>query len=340
MPKIHMRPAASAIAAINADSELKNLEISVQSIGQVVIAGILGTSVSRLEEAVRYNIPFVLDKANRDDGTELMPWQHQLNDAAMVQRASEIVRAAAAKKSNLGHMSSVELDFTAQRVVSHVKDRIIEQGLHIYPQKWLFDTSRPLNDRLSLLKAMTNPHFGPQSASTAIASGLMPRLPAYSVPDFVRMLDASWIGSTFQVPNRNLHDWIALREPYLVEFPLPSIAAGKAARTDSISRSTGSEKIEFGLGFMLVEVDEKFDQFCVVTPMLFAHRTAAESVPKYSKGYVLKSYSRAYAKEYKQLADLLRNPGSTKVARLLVCPDCGAIYSKDHVGLPHTSCAS
>jgi hypothetical protein len=212
-------------------------------------------------------------------------------------------------------------------------------GLHVYSQKWFFDSSRTVSDRLGLLQAMANPYLGPQSASTAIASGLMPSLPAYTVPGFVRMLDASWKGVSFQVTNRNLRDWIALRRPYLVEFPLPNVAAGKTSRTDRINKTGAGESIELGLGFMLVEVDEQFDQFRVVTPMLSARRTKQQQEP-YSKLYILKSYSRSYVKEHKQLADLLRNPGRTRVARLQVCSNCGTVFSKDYQDLAHPSCAS
>lgn len=339
MSNILMRPATSATETIHADPELRDLAIPVQSVGQVVAVGILGNKNIKLEEAVRYKVPFSLDPKNSDDGTELMPWPHQLHEAPMVERAKDIIRRIVARKKGVQPMSEIEMEFKAQRMVSHIKDHIIKDGLHIYSQKWLFDAVRPLQDRLGLLKAMANPYSGAQSATTAIASGLMPALPASSVPDFVRMLDASWIGVSFQVENRDVHSWIASRQPYLVEFPLPNVAAGKASRTDQFSRWGAGESIELGLGFMLVDLDQQFDQFRVVTPFLTARRTKQE-VPRYVKQYILKSYSRIYAKEYAQLADLLRNPGRTKVARLEVCADCGIIFSKHHQGLAHTSCAS
>lgn len=325
----------SAAKAIEADG----VDISIQHLSQIVTAGLLAYGVSKLEEAIRHKVPFVLDPANRDDGTDLMPWPHQLHDTPMIERTMGILRSKDVLVDDTDPSYQADLE-KAKRIVWHVKDHIIKHGLHVYSQKWIFDSSRPLNDRLGLLHAMANPSSGPQSASTAIASGLMPPLPAYSVPNFVRMLDPSWIGSTFQVTNRNLRDWIALRKPYLVEFPLPNVAAGKSARTDRISRWDGGQKIELGLGFMLVEVDQDYDQFRVVTPMLFAGRTTQEPAAKYSKGYILKSYTRVYAKEYKQLADLLRNPGRTKIARLQVCADCGMIYSDEHSDLAHASCAS
>lgn len=338
MTIILMRPATSATEAINADPKLRDLAVPVQSVGQIITAGILGNSDTRLEEAVRYKVPFVLDPKNRDDGTELMPWPHQLHDVPMVERANDIIRRIVARKEGVEPMSEIEMDFKAQRMVSHIKDHIVEDGLHIYSQKWLFDSSRPLNDRLGLLKAMANPYSGAQSATTAIASGLMPTLPAYSIPDFVRMLDASWRGVSFSV--KNLPDWIATTQPHLVEFPLPNVAAGKTSRFDRIIRTGNSTTIELGLGFMLVEHDQQFDQYRVITPMLNARLGHEQVRTTYTKAYMLKTYTRVYAKEYKQLADLLRNPGRTRVARLKVCADCGAIFSKHHQGLAHTSCAS
>jgi hypothetical protein len=339
MSIILMRPATSATEHINADPQLHDLAIPVQSVGQVIAAGILGNRDIKLEEAIRSNVPFVLDPKNGDNGTELMPWSHQLHDVQMIERTNDIVRRITARHEGLNPMSEIEMDFKAQRIVSHVKEHIVKHGLHIYSQKWLFDSARQLSDRLSLLKTMANLHYGPQSATTAIASGLMPPLPAYSVPDFVRMLDSSWKGVGFQVENRDPRGWIASRQPYLVEFPLPNVAAGKTSRTDRIDRWGQGESIFLGLGFMLVDLDEQFDQFRVVTPMLTATRTKLES-PRYTKQYILKSYSRVYRKEYKQLADLLHHSGRTKVARLEVCPKCNAIFSKHHQGLAHANCTN
>lgn len=338
MTIIVMRPATSATEDINADSKLGDLEIPVQSVGQIVTAGILGNSVSRLEEAVRHKIPFVLDPKNSDDGTELMPWSHHLHDVPMIERARDIVRRIDARKGDADRATEVELEFKAQRVVSYVKDHIVKHGLHVYVQKWLFDTSRPLNSRLGLLQTLANSYAGPQSASTAIASGLMPALPAYSVPGFVRMLDASWRGVSFSVGN--VRDWIATTKPYLVEFPMPNIIASKSSRFDRIIRTGNSTAIELGLGFMLVEFDERFDQFRVLSPMLQARHVKDQLQTTYTRTYLLKSYTRVRAKAYKQLADLLRAPGRTRVAQLQVCPTCGTVFSKDYAALAHTSCVS
>jgi hypothetical protein len=341
MAIIAMRAATSATDAIKAE----DIHIEVQQTGHLVALALLGNGVTRMEDAVRRKVPFVIDATNTDDGTALMPWTHQLHDEPMVKEAKEILRRAhegsGATETLSESESEIELDFKAQRVVSHVKEHIVHHGLHVYTQKWLFDSGRTLDERFELLRAMTHPTFGPHSASAAIANGHMPPLPAYSVPEFVRMLDTSWTGVTFQVTNRNIRDWIALSRPHLVEFPAPNIEAGKTSRTDRISKTTARESIELGLGFFLVELDKSFDQFRVVTPMLFNGRTKLEpEAAPYTKNYILKSYSRHHVKAYKQLTDLLRSPGRTKVARLQVCTKCGAIFSEDRSDLAHTTCTS
>lgn len=338
MPSIIMRPTTSATDAINADSELKGIKIPVQSTAQIMTAGILADGVTKLEEAVRYQIPFVLDPVNSDDGTSLMPWTHQLHDVQMVERAKQILCRIYGKISGSDSIDDAELDFKAQRVVSHVKDQIIQHGLHLYSQKWLFDASRPLNDRLGLLKAIANTHFGARSATAAIASGLMPALPAYSTPDFLRMLDGSWRGVSFSVGN--LREWIALTEPYLVEFPMPNVAAGKSSRIDEFKKTGTATNIILGLGFMLVTYDKQFDQYVVATPMLYSRREKNQQDVTYGKQYMLKSYTRVRGKEYEQLADLLRGKGRTPVFRLKACPKCGAICSDDRPDLAHTLCAN
>jgi len=337
MAIIAMRAATSATEAIKADG----INIEVQQTGHLVAIALLGNAVTRVEDAVRRRVPFVIDATNTDDGTALMPWTHQLHEEPVVKKAKEILRRAHEGSGSTEALDEIELDFKAQRVVSQVQEHIVRHGLHVYTQKWLFDSGRTLDERFELLRAMTHPTVGPHSASTAIASGQMPPLPAHSVPEFVRMLDTSWTGVTFQVTNRNLRDWITLGKPYLIEFPAPNIEAGKASRTDRISKTAASERIELGLGFFLVEVDKTFDQFRVVTPMLFNGRTEQEPEgAPYAKNYILKSYSRHHVKAYKQLTDLLRSPGRTKVSRLQICTKCGAIFSDDRSDLAHATCTS
>lgn len=297
----------------------------------------LGTGVARFEEARRLNVPFVLDP-HKDSSTDIRPWRHRLNEAVMAEKAEEVLRRAY-ERSGTPALDQMSLRFKALAAVHHIKQAILDHGLHVYSQKWLFDDSQPLECRLSVLQAMEVQPFGPHSASVAIAAGRMPALPAYAIADYVRSLE-SWRQVTFSVPTDNLKTWIGVKKPYLVEFPAPKVEAAHMARVDRYSKSAMAESIELGLGFFLLTVDEETDQSLVITPMLFGVRPKdkASSSVVYSKNYQYQAFRGPSDSRHLQLVELVRAAQHNKLARLDVCDKCGTVFSDDHPGLAHKSC--
>jgi hypothetical protein len=325
-----MRSATAAAFAIQSDG----IPFEPLLAAQLVKTALLDQAIPKYQEAFRI-IPFVHDTPAGPG--QWTAWDHKLHERSVIDEAKEMLRR---RQHNGKVLDDISLEAMAVRVAAHIKEQVLHHGLHVYFQKWLFDPSQSLERRLAVLQQMAHPVFGPQSASVAIASGRMPALPAYTVADFVRMLDSSWKRVSFAVPNDDIKGWVAATKPSLVEFPAPNIEAGKAARTDRISVTSDSERIELGLGFFLVEEDAQLDLYRVVTPMLFAGRKTGliPTGAKYSKNYQYESFSRHHVNAHKQLAMLLRAPERNKIARLEVCANCGTIFSKDRTDLAHAGC--
>lgn len=333
MASILMRAATAGAQA----AQLDGLPLTPETSAQIASAGMLGTGVARFEEALRLNVPFVLDP-HKDSSTDIRPWRLRLNEAVMAEKAEDVLRRAY-ERSGAPTLDQTSLRFKALAAVHHIKQAILDHGLHIYSQKWLFDDSQPLERRLSLFQAMEVQPFGPHSASVAIAAGQMPPLPSYTIADYVRSLE-SWHQVTFSVPTDNLKTWIGAKKPYLVEFPAPKIEAGHMSRIDRYSKSAVAESIELGLGFFLLTLDEETDQSIVITPMLFGLRPKDKpsSSVVYRKNYQYQSYRGPSDSRHRQLVDLVRAAQHNKLARLDVCAKCGTVFSDNHPGLAHKSC--
>lgn len=331
MTIILMRAATSATQAIRSDG----IKIEPEVVGRLIAVGLLGPAVRRLEDAVRLKVPFAHDPANFDDGTTIMPWTNRPHEDAMIDMAKKYLRRSVKLDESPDEIS---LEFKAQRVVMHVKEHLISHGVNVYTQMWLFNPGIALNARLDLLRSMAHPNFGPSSATTAIAVGRMPALPAYSVTEWVRLLDSSWRNVGFAVPDRDLKVWIEKCEPDIVEFPAPNIVAGKFCRSDRFYENNAGQGIELGLGFFMVKKDEIYDQYHVVTPYIYNRRNTGQTeVSSYTKSYMFSSY-RNNSKAYKQLDDLLSVPKRKNIVRLQTCSKCGAIFSSERLDLSHATC--
>lgn len=333
MTIILMRTATAGALAAQAD----NLPLQPQSAGQILCAGLLGDRVARLEEAVRWKIPFVLDDpAHRLNG-EMMAQPHQLNERLMAEKAEKILLRAY-EKGGSAVPDKITLQFRALSAVEHLKRAAHQQGLLVYSQKLLFDASLPLEVRLDLFKSMKVAEFEPHSASVAMAVGRIPSLPAYAVADFVRSLDDTWRPLSFRL-HEGVTSWIAASKPWLIEYPMPNLFAGKMARTDQFNTTGPSETATLGLGFFLLSFDEKLNRFYTVSPYLFASRSRRdmETPMRYSRYYIYENQS-SVTTSYRQLAELKHGAGRKKLPRLEVCSKCGTIFSKDRADLAHSFC--
>jgi hypothetical protein len=332
MANIIMRPATAGALAAQAE----NIPLQPQHASQIITAGVLGNGVSRFEEASRDNIPFTLQAPRKHQDASLMPQRHQLNERLMAEKAEQIILRI---NSKLGVVDdNITLQFKALSVVQHLKQQVLDHGFHVYSQKLLFDASRPLADRMKLLKAMSVEDFKPRRATVAIATGRMPPLPAYTVAEFVRSLDNTWRALSFSV-HEGLIGWIESEKPLLVEFPLPNLEAGDAARLDHYNSSSYSDDAYLGLGFFLMSFDEKRNRFYTVTPTLLARRLndGSASPVSYTKQYEYKSYTLV-SRQHGQLVDLMRESGRNKLVQLEVCSKCRTVHSKDRADLTHASC--
>lgn len=332
MAKIIMRPATAGALAVQAE----NIPLQPQHASQIICAAVLGKGVSCFEEASRNNIPFVLQAPIEGQDASQVPQRNQLNERLMAEKAEQII-ARVNIKAGIAD-DQITLQFKALSVVQHIKQQIMDHGLIVDSQKLLFDASRPLADRMDLFKAMSVEDFKPRRATVAVATGLLPHLPAYTVAEFVRSLDSTWIPLSFSV-YEGLIGWINSHKPMLVEFPMPNLKAGEMARWDHFDGNDYGDRAHLGLGFFLMAFDEERNRFYTVTPSLVTGRlNDGSNAPfKYSKQYLYKSYTSVRT-EHHQLVDLMRAPGRNKLARLEVCPKCRTIFSKDRADLAHASC--
>jgi hypothetical protein len=323
-----MRPATAGAQA----AQSENIPLQPQSAGQIVCAALMGNGVERLEEAVRLNIPFVLQPPEQGRPADLMPQPHQVNEKLMAEMTEKILSRAYERGGQ--SLDKITVQFKALAVVAHLEEQIRQHGLHVYTQKLLFDPSRPLEQRLALLKAMKVEDFETRRASVAIATGRLPELPAYTVADLVRSLDSTWRPVSVGL-GQSISAWIEDAKPWLVEFPMPNLEAGAGARTDHFTSTDHVESAHFGLGFFLLSHDEKRDRFYIVTPALTAGRMKErDDSMRYSKQYQLESRS-SFMTGHRELADLVRCHGGKQLARLEVCAKCGTIFSVDRADLNH-----
>lgn len=332
MANIIMRPATAGALAVQAD----NIPLQPQHASQIICAGVLGNGVSCFEEASRYNIPFVLQAPIKGQEVSQMPQRHQLNERLMAEKAEQIISRVNSKAGIVD--DKITLQFKALSVVQRIQQQVTDHGLVVESQKLLFDASRPLPERMRLFKAMSVDDFKPRRATVAIATGLLPPLPAYTVAGLVRSLDSTWLAVSFSV-YEGLIEWIESHKPMLVEFPLPNIKAGEMARWDHFDSNDYMDRAHLGLGFFLLAFDEERNRFYTVTPSLVAGRLndGSNAPVKYSKQYLYKSYTSVRT-EHHQLVDLMHASGRNKLARLEVCPKCRTIFSKDRADLAHASC--
>lgn len=328
-----MRTATAGAMAAQAD----DLPLQPQSAGQILCTGILGNGVTRLEEAVRLKIPFVLDSPELRRNRDMMAQRHQLNERLMAEKAESILLRAY-EKAGRAVPDKISLQFRALKATEHLKQQVLQQGLQVYSQKLLFDATLPLKVRMNLFKAMKVDEFEPHSASVAMATGRVPHLPAYTIADLVRSLDDTWRAVSFSVAG-GLVSWIEASKPWLVEFPMPNLLASETARMDQFTVSGYGETANLGLGFFLLSFDEKLNRFYTVSPFMSAGRTIRgnETPVHFSRNYIYESQS-SLTTSYRQLADLVHGTGRQKLACLEVCSKCGTIFSKDRADLAHASC--
>lgn len=331
MATILMRPATAGAQA----AQSENIPLQPQSAGQIVCAALMGNGVERLEEAVRLNIPFVLQPPEQGRPADLMPQPHQVNEKLMAEMTEKILSRAYERGGQ--SLDKITVQFKALAVVAHLEQQIRQHGLHVYTQKLLFDPSRPLEQRLALLKAMKVEDFETRRASVAIATGLLPELPAYTVAELVRSLDITWRPVSVGL-GQSISAWIEVTKPWLVEFPMPNLEAGAVARTDRYHSTDHVESANLGLGFFLLSHDEARNRFHVVTPALSAGRMKKNGDSmRYSKEYHVVGRSSIMT-GYRELMDLVRGVGRKQLSRLEVCPKCGTIFSTERTDLVHAAC--
>ena len=324
MTKIAMRVATSAARALQAD----NLPFQPESTAQLVVAALVGSSVSSYEEAKDLDIPFVVDEP-QSSGSGGRAWARQLREDVVLERAGKALNRAYERAGKF-KPSKIELEVQKVRAESHVNEHIARHHLYVYTQKLLF-SPRYASIATKVLAGMKHPILGAATASAAIACGLIPAPPSRDMKEhllFLGPLMASGIGH----PRATLSSWVAKNQPFVVEFPTPNLEASRDARVDRHFRSGQSMASELGLGFFLVCKDELPDVYVVVTPMLFHRQPLAGASgpwrPEFHKS-VVRTHQRT---AFKYLQDVLADK-KHESAQLKACASCGEIYSNDHAYL-------
>jgi hypothetical protein len=341
-----MRVAIASANALRADG----FDIPPEVTAQLIASGVTGPGISRLEEAVRFKIPYVLDAAGPERDRQLARWDNQLHRGLMIERAKKALRRAEERGKTADPLDDLALDFKAQKIVTYVRDQIVQHGLTVYTQKLAFDPAYPRELGQRVLRGMAQADFGPATATAAAAAGVLPPLPVETIAAAVRRLarmeriPGMWRagGATL-----SLGDWIERDRPFLVEFPSPGLEAGRAAREDYF---TNHQLVsELGLGFILVaHVDAFRRQYEVVTPMMFTRRFADR--PDQAVEYRMEVLTKVYPwhdqpygdlnRPYEELAGILRDPRRNRVFRLETCQQCGAVAASGHPELEHRHCTN
>jgi hypothetical protein len=341
-----MRVAMATANALRVDG----FDIPTEVTAQLTASGVTGPGISRLEEAIRFKIPYVLDLAGFERDRQLGRWDHQLHRGLMIERAKKALCRAKERGRTSEQLDDLALDFKAQKIVTYVRDQIVHHGLTVYTQKLAFDPAYPREVKQRVLRGMAQADFGPVTATAAAAAGVLPPLPMETIADAVRRLaeieriPGMWrmVGTTGSFRN-----WIEQHRPFLVEFPAPNLEAGRTAREDYFTNHQFVS--ELGLGFILVaHVDEFRRQYEVATPMLFTRRFADR--PEQPIEYRMEVLTKVYPwhdkpyhdlnRPYEELARVLRDPKRNRVFRLNTCKQCGAVVASGHPELEHSHCTN
>lgn len=319
----------------------KGVTMQPEVAAQLLASGVVGPGVSRLEEAIRLKLPFVLDPASYERRHQLGRWDHQFHRGLMIERAKKAMRRAHERAQPQETLDDITLDFKAQQIVTYVMEQAVQHGLTVYTQKLAFDPIYPREVKQQVLAGMAQADFGPVTATAAAAVGILPRPPMATVTDAIRHLASMdrivGLGGT-------LAKWVVERSPYLVEFPAPDLEAGRMARQDYFTPH--QHYSELGLGFILVGQEEFRSQYHVITPMLFTRRhTNRPTAPiTYNTECQRQLYPLSKVpfidlnRPHEQLTRVLRDPNRNRVFRMDVCKHCGTVFAHGHADLAHTRC--
>lgn len=326
-------------AAVSAHNELQSqgLPFKLQQVQHFVAGALVGNGVKNFESFSKLRIPAAIDAefaGSTDDS--LCTWGRMLRLDVVDERVEKaMIRICGDEGRPLPE--DPDLNAIKLRVSITVADHIRKHGLFVDPQKLLFIPTLA-GVSMSVLKEMKRPDtdeqkFPPAAASSALANGLLPSLPARTLKDNLLYLgNQSMIG--LGMPSALFAKWVEDNEPVMVEYPAPNIRVGRASRFDHYFVNNASSSAELGLGFFLATRKKQFDgQIAIVTPVLHHKSRSDDDVSRPWYAEFLKEQVHEKFMPHDDLKRLLAAMENKRSARLKVCPACAEIYSDSRAEL-------